>query len=131
MQGEEAFELQDWVELSNGCLCCSVKNEFVQALEALMHRRDKFDAGLADPGPVAAALWTDAELESGVCLDAIVTVVDACHIQQQLLYGPANAAEHHNSPGGEAAEEAAVNEAQLQVAYADVILLNKVGTVIV
>ena len=43
LQGEESFELQDWVELSNGCLCCSVKNEFVQALEALMHRRDKFD----------------------------------------------------------------------------------------
>ena len=75
---------------------------------------------------MAAALWTDAELESSVCLDAIVTVVDACHTQQQLQYGPANAAERHISPGGEASEEAAVNEAQLQIAYADVILLNKV-----
>ena len=42
-QGEEAFELQDWVELSNGCLCCSVKNEFVKALEALMTKRRNFD----------------------------------------------------------------------------------------
>lgn len=68
-------------------------------------------AGLANPGPVAAALWTDEELESGVCLDAIVTVVDARNISNQLAGRPGSG---H------------VNEAQQQLAYADVVLLNKV-----
>ncbi len=68
-------------------------------------------AGLADPGPVAAALWTDEELESGVCLDGIVTVVDARNITSQL---------------SAARSSGAVNEAQQQIAYADVVLLNKV-----
>ena len=68
--------------------------------------------GLADPGPVAAALWTDDELEAAVHLDAIVTVVDAKNIQQQL--------QHPNSA-------ASVNEAQKQIAYADCVLLNKGG----
>ena len=68
-------------------------------------------SGLASPGPMAAALWTDEELEADITLDAIVTVVDACHIARQL---------------DEPREEGAINEAQEQVAYADVILLNKV-----
>lgn len=85
-----------------------------------MGQRDAFDyiiietTGLANPGPVAEALWTDAELESMVCLDAIVTVVDAKHIMRHL---------HEPRPCG------AVNEAQQQVAYADVILLNKIDLV--
>lgn len=77
----------DWLELANGCLCCSVKSDFVAALEGLMERgRGRFDyvlvetTGLANPGPVATALWTDTELESSICLDAIVTVVDAKNI---------------------------------------------------
>ncbi len=72
-------------------------------------------AGLADPGPVAAALWTDDELEAAVHLDAIVTVVDAKNIQRQLQ-------EQHSSPD-------AVNEAQKQIAYADSVLLNKVSSI--
>ena len=68
--------------------------------------------GLADPGPVAEALWTDDELEAAVHLDAIITVVDAKHIQQQL--------QQHSSDG-------AANEAQKQIAYADSVLLNKVS----
>ena len=67
--------------------------------------------GLADPGPVAAALWTDTELQSSVCLDNIVTVVDAHNLRRQLT---------ETRPLG------AVNEAEQQIAYADVILLNKV-----
>lgn len=70
-------------------------------------------AGLANPGPVAAALWTDPELEAGVTLDGIVTVVDAHNIQRQLR-------------ASDAAGDVASNEAQQQIAYADVILLNKV-----
>lgn len=68
-------------------------------------------AGLADPGPVAAALWTDDELEAAVHLDAILTVVDAKNIQRQL----------QEQRSGDAA-----NEAQKQIAYADTVLLNKV-----
>lgn len=67
-------------------------------------------AGLASPGPIASALWTDAELEAGVCLDAIVTICDASNILHQLT---------------EEREEGAVNEAQDQIAYADIILCNK------
>jgi G3E family GTPase len=91
-------------------------------------------AGLANPGPVAAALWTDAELESSVCLDAVVTVVDAKNILRQLR-------DRHGVEGGEAkggdrstgledsgsgSGSGAVNEAQQQLAFADVVLLNKV-----
>lgn len=66
------------------------------------HDSDVFGlgAGLADPGPVAAALWTDAELDSTVCLDSIVTVVDARNICGQLA---------------EARPEGAVDEAQQQI----------------
>ncbi|KAF5836021.1 CobW/HypB/UreG, nucleotide-binding domain-containing protein [Dunaliella salina] len=106
----------EWVELDNGCLCCSVKNDFVQALESLMRKKQKPQAifiettGLANPGPVAAALWTDEEIEAGVQLDSIITVVDGININRQLR---------------ESRAEGAVNEAQVQVAYADLVLLNK------
>lgn len=76
-------------------------------------------AGLANPGPVAAALWTDAELEAGVQLDGIVTVVDARHLPRQLAAAPAT---HEDGGGGIRGP----NEAQQQLAYADVVLLNKV-----
>ncbi|BDA44245.1 probable COBW domain-containing protein 1 [Coccomyxa sp. Obi] len=121
-QTEEAdlFSLGEWIELANGCLCCSVKDDFLRALEALVEQRHKFDyvlietTGLADPGPVAASLWTDMELHSSICLDAIITVVDAHNLGKQL-------SEHR--PAG------AINEAERQIAYADVILLNKVDLI--
>lgn len=122
VQGQEASPLTDWVELENGCICCSVKNEMVKSLEMLLQQRTKFDyiiietTGLANPGPVAAALWTDAELESSLCLDAIVTVVDAVNIMK-----------HMKEFNTEDPKEA--NEAQRQLAFADVILLNKIDLV--
>jgi hypothetical protein len=70
----DVARVNEWVELTNGCLCCSVKDDFVNALESLMLQQTRFDyilietTGLADPGPVAAALWTDEELEAGVKL---------------------------------------------------------------
>ena len=67
--------------------------------------------GLADPGPVVQALWPDDALEPGAVLDGVVTVVDASHVQQLLL--------DHST--GELA--------QLQVAHADVVLLNKTDLV--
>lgn len=118
--GSHPAPLADWVQLENGCICCTVKSDMVRALEAMLEQRDAFDyiiiecTGLANPGPVAEALWTDVELESGVCLDAIVTVVDAKNIMRHL---------HEERTYG------TVNEAQQQVAYADVILLNKIDLV--
>jgi hypothetical protein len=69
-EGQDAAPLADWTELENGCICCSAKNDMVKALESLMQQRARFDyvlietTGLANPGPVAAALWTDEQLES-------------------------------------------------------------------
>lgn len=70
--------------------------------------------GLANPGPIITELWTDEELEAAVTLDGVVTLVDARNISRQLA---------ETRPGGQACE------AQLQVALADVILLNKVCVV--
>ena len=78
---------------------------------------------------MAAALWTDAELESSVCLDAVVAVVDAKNIRRQLADRPGEAG-GRDGGGGEAKPAQGgegVNEAAQQVAFADVVLLNKVG----
>ncbi|XKL64572.1 hypothetical protein PGB90_004658 [Kerria lacca] len=78
---------EEWLELRNGCLCCSMKDNGVKAIESLMKRKGKFDyilletTGLADPGPIANMFWIDKELESDVYLDGIVTIVDS-------KYGP-------------------------------------------
>ncbi|KAI9091899.1 CobW/HypB/UreG, nucleotide-binding domain-containing protein [Phlyctochytrium arcticum] len=111
---------EEWLELANGCLCCSVKDAGVAALEALMKRQGKFDyimletTGLADPGPIASMFWLDNELQSDIYLDGIVTVVDSKFGLQQLQ-------EHKpNQPS---------NEAVRQVAFADRIILNKTDLV--
>lgn len=109
--------VEEWVELGNGCACCSTKGGFLLALEQLLSRRDRFDhvlletSGLADPGPIAAALWADDALDAAVRLDSIVTVADAKNLRQQL---------HKVRPEG------SVNEAARQIAFADTIILNKV-----
>nr|XP_044989205.1 COBW domain-containing protein 2 isoform X3 [Jaculus jaculus] len=80
-QGGELYE--EWLELRNGCLCCSVKDNGLKAIENLMQKKGKFDyilletTGLADPGAVASMFWVDAELGSDIYLDGIVTVVDS------------------------------------------------------
>lgn len=114
---QSGSSLEKWVEVANGCLCCSVKSDFLMALEALVQDPTKMfhyviieTTGLANPGPVAAALWTDAELEAAVCLDCIITVADCRNLRRQLAEPPG---------------EGGTNEAQQQLAYADVVLLNK------
>jgi G3E family GTPase len=103
----------DWLELRNGCLCCSVKDSGVQAIETLMQRRGKFDhilletTGLADPGPIARMFWIDTDLCAQIYLDGIVTVVDVTAIGD------------HNE----------ATEWTSQVAAADRILVNKVDLV--
>ncbi|XP_021101030.1 COBW domain-containing protein 2-like [Heterocephalus glaber] len=112
-QGGELYE--EWLKLGNGCLCCSVKDSGLRALENLMQKKGKFDCillettGLADPSAVASIFWVDAELGSDIYLDGIITVVDS-------KYGLKHLAEE--KPDG------LTNEATRQVALAD-ILINK------
>ena len=101
-------------EMNNGCICCTVRGDLIRILGNLMKRRDKFDyilvetTGLADPGPVAQTFFMDSEMQSQLELDGIVTVVDAKHIWQHI-------------------DES--NEAKEQIAFGDVILLNKTDLV--
>ncbi|KAG8595684.1 hypothetical protein GDO81_001593 [Engystomops pustulosus] len=117
-QAGELYE--EWLELRNGCLCCSVKDNGLKAIENLMQKKGKFDyilletTGLADPGAVASMFWVDAELGSDIYLDGIVSVVDAKYALQHLL---------------EEKPEGLVNEAARQVALADVLLINKTDLV--
>ena len=101
-------------EMNNGCICCTVRGDLIRILSTLMRRREKFDhilietTGLADPGPVAQTFFMDDELAERLRLDGIVTVVDAKHVWQHV---------------GDAPEVAE------QVAFADVILMNKTDLV--
>jgi G3E family GTPase len=101
-------------ETANGCICCTVRGDLIRILNQLVKRRDKFDyvivetTGLADPGPVAQTFFIDDELREHFQLDAIVTLVDAKHAERQL-------------------EE--VRAASEQIAFADVVLLNKTDLV--
>lgn len=117
-QSGELYE--EWLELRNGCLCCSVKDNGLKAIENLMEKKGKFDyilletTGLADPGAVASMFWVDAELGSDVYLDGIVTVVDAKYGLQHIM---------EEKPGG------LVNEAARQIALADLAIINKTDLV--
>ena len=101
-------------EMNNGCICCTVRGDLIRILGNLIKRKDRFDyilietTGLADPGPVAQTFFVDDEMQSKMQLDGIVTVVDAKHIWQHLDDS---------------------DEAKEQIAFADVILLNKTDLV--
>ena len=100
-------------EMNNGCICCTVRGDLIRIIANLMRRRDKFDhlvietTGLADPAPVIQTFFVDEEVKVQMSLDAVVTVVDTKHIWN-----------HWES-----------DEAQEQIAFADVILLNKIDLV--
>jgi G3E family GTPase len=105
---EEVFEM------NNGCICCTVRGDLIRIVGGLMKRRTKFDGiiiettGLADPAPVAQTFFVDDTVRARTRLDAIVTVVDAKHLLARL------------EDSHEAAE---------QIAFADVIVLNKTDLV--
>ncbi|KAK1292279.1 hypothetical protein QJS10_CPB17g01974 [Acorus calamus] len=119
-EGEGGALIEEWVELANGCVCCTVKHSLVQALEQLVQKKERLDhilletTGLANPAPLASILWLDDQLESAVKLDSIITVVDAKNLRLQL--------DEHR-------ESASFPEAFLQIAFADVVILNKVDLV--
>ncbi len=101
---EEVFEM------NNGCVCCTVRGDLIRIIEGLMRRKGKFDAiivettGLADPAPVAQTFFMDDNVNKKARLDAVVTVADAMWLRDRLKDAP---------------------EAKNQIAFADVILLNK------
>ncbi len=101
-------------EMNNGCICCTVRGDLIRILGNLMTRRDQFDrivletTGLANPGPVAQTFFVDDAMRAEFVLDGIVTLIDARHFDQQIV----------NS-----------DETTTQVAFADVIVLNKADLV--
>jgi G3E family GTPase len=105
---EEVFEM------NNGCICCTLRGDLVRIIDGLMRRKGKFDAiivettGLADPAPVAQTFFMDESVGRKTKLDAVVTVADAKWLQARLKDAP---------------------EAKNQIAFADVILLNKTDLV--
>jgi len=105
---EEVFEM------NNGCICCTVRGDLVRIIEGLMRRKGKFDAiivettGLADPAPVAQTFFMDEDVGRRTKLDAVVTVADAKYLLDRLKDAP---------------------EAKNQIAFADVILINKTDLV--
>lgn len=105
---EEVFEM------NNGCICCTVRGDLIRIMDGLMKRKGRFDAiivettGLADPAPVAQTFFVDQDVSENARLDAVVTVADAKWLSERLKDAP---------------------EAKNQIAFADVILLNKVDLV--
>jgi len=101
-------------ETNNGCICCTVRGDLIRILGNLMQRRDRFDrivletTGLANPGPVAQTFFVDTTMREEFALDGIVTLVDALHFEQQLRRS---------------------EEVRTQIAFADVIVLNKTDLV--
>ncbi len=102
------------VELSDGCICCTVRNDLVKALEAIYEKKDEFDnllietTGLAEPGPVAQVLIADAKLAAKFSLNAVVSLVDAEYIMSQLDMS---------------------DVAAQQIGFADILILNKTDLV--
>jgi len=105
---EEVFEM------NNGCICCTVRGDLIRIIDGLMRRKGKFDAiivettGLADPAPVAQTFFVDENVGARTKLDAVVTVADAKWLRDRLKDAP---------------------EAKNQIAFADVILINKTDLV--
>jgi G3E family GTPase len=105
---EEVFEM------NNGCICCTVRGDLIRIIEGLMRRRGKFDAiivettGLADPAPVAQTFFVDADVKDAARLDAVVTLADAKWLSHRLKDAP---------------------EAKTQIAFADVVIINKTDLV--
>ncbi|MFN4272851.1 MAG: CobW family GTP-binding protein [Aliihoeflea sp.] len=101
-------------EMNNGCICCTVRGDLIRTVEGLMRRPGRFDAilvettGLADPAPVAQTFFMDDDVRSKTKLDAVVALVDAKHLPLRLKDS---------------------TEAADQIAFADVVVLNKIDLV--
>ena len=101
-------------EMNNGCICCTVRGDLIRILTRLTKRKDRLDmilvetTGMANPAPVAQTFWVDNDLKEQFSLDAIITMVDAKHVHL-----------HINDS----------SECKEQIAFADVVILNKIDLV--
>ncbi|MFM7430339.1 MAG: CobW family GTP-binding protein [Flammeovirgaceae bacterium] len=101
-------------EMNNGCICCTVRGDLIRILNNLMQRKDKFDyilietTGMADPAPVAQTFFVDDEMKEKMNIDSITTMVDAKHVWQHIDTS---------------------DECKQQIAFADVIIINKIDLV--
>ena len=99
------------IEFNNGCLCCTVRGDLIETITKLQERAGEIDAiiiettGLADPAPVASTFFVSEEIRASTRLDSFVTVVDVVNLEKNLAQSV---------------------EAQEQVAFADIVLVNKV-----
>ncbi|KAL3428400.1 CobW/HypB/UreG [Phlyctema vagabunda] len=122
-------DVQEWLEVGNGCICCSVKDQGVNAIESLMEKKGAFDyilletTGLADPGNLAPLFWVDEGLGSTIYLDGIVTLIDAKNILKSLDEPVQGTKVEHE--GHEGHEGPVLTTAHLQISHADVIVINK------
>lgn len=97
-------------EMNNGCVCCTVRGDLIRVVQGLTRRPGRFDAiivettGLADPVPVAQTFFMDDDVRAKTRLDAVIALVDAKHLPMRLKDAP---------------------EAEDQIAFADVVLINK------
>lgn len=100
-------------KMSNGCLCCTINGDLVRTLTELIARRSEFDyviietTGVANPAPVVQTFMVNEDIAEAFALDAVVTTIDAKHI-------------------GEHIEN---KECKEQVAFADILILNKLDLV--
>ncbi|KAF5604987.1 dopamine-responsive protein [Fusarium pseudoanthophilum] len=123
-------QVEEWLEVGNGCICCSVKDTGVNAIESLMSKKGAFDyilletTGLADPGNLAPLFWVDDGLGSTIYLDGIVTLVDAKNILLSLD-DPNGVVEGHDDHG----HGPVMTTAHVQISHADVIVINKADMV--
>ena len=101
-------------EMSNGCICCTVRGDLIRVISGLLRRSTVFDGilvettGLADPAPVAQTFLTDRDIAARTKLDSVIALVDAAHVRAQIQTTP---------------------EIEQQVAFADCIVLNKTDLV--
>jgi G3E family GTPase len=101
-------------EMNNGCICCTVRGDLIRILTRLTKRKDKLDmilvetTGMANPAPVAQTFWVDNDLKEQFSLDAIITIVDAKHINLHIKDS---------------------DECKEQIAFADIVILNKIDLV--
>ncbi|KAF7553081.1 hypothetical protein G7046_g7207 [Stylonectria norvegica] len=123
-------KVEEWLDVGNGCICCSVKDTGVNAIESLMERKGAFDyilletTGLADPGNLAPLFWVDEGLGSTIYLDGIVTLVDAKNILLSLD-DPNGKVEGHEGHDDHDAHGPVMTTAHVQISHADVIVINK------
>ncbi|SMN21585.1 similar to Saccharomyces cerevisiae YNR029C Putative protein of unknown function, deletion confers reduced fitness in saline [Maudiozyma saulgeensis] len=120
---------QEWLDLGNGCLCCSMKNVGVKAIEDMVERSPgKIDyilletSGIADPAPIAKMFWQDEGLNSSVYIDGIITVLDAEHILKCLD----DISPETHWHGEDVMKDEHLTIAHFQIAMADKIILNKI-----